>query len=129
MRAPLRTRVALAALTLAIAGCDLGGPSGPATISGTVTGRADLGAAVIDLSWDGVQGFDGRGTTLVYSAAVGGTVNRHRAVLVSPVGGDLQFTITLEDERLYAPVVTVVSAVDTGNAALPIGDLRVVLAR
>ena len=114
---------------LALAACDLGGPSGPAQVIGSVTGNAELGAAVVDLTWEGVTGFEGRGSTQVYSAPVSGSADRHRFVLVDAAGGDLRFTIALADDRLHAPTVTVVSAVGTDNLPRPVADLRVVLER
>lgn len=126
---PRRPAVFLAALTALLSACDLGGPGGPTQVLGTVTGDPQLGAAVIDLSWEGVTGLEGRGSTQVYSAPVSGSPDRHRAILVDAAGGELRFTIELTDERLYAPVLTVVSAVGADNLPLPVGDLRVVLER
>jgi len=125
-----RARLALAAaLAVGLMGCDLGGPSGPAQVVGTVTGDPLLGAAIVELSWDGVRGFEGRGDTQVYAGAVPESAERHRVVLVGPAGGDLQFTIDLEDHRLDGPMLTVVSAVGTNNLPLPTSGLRVVLVR
>ena len=120
--------MAAAVTGLALAACDLG-PSGPGTIDGTVTGHGGLGAAVLDVTWPGVVGFAGRGSTQVYSGAVAGFPNRHRVVLVSPSGGDLPFAITVDDAYLQSPVVTVVEAAGTDNMPLSVGGLRVVLAR
>lgn len=114
---------------LALAGCELGGPGGPAQVAGTVTGSPTLGAAVLELTWRGVTGFEGRGSTQSYSGAVSGVQNRHRVILVDAAGGDLHFTIELDDARLDGPVVTVVSAVGTDDLALDVGALRVVLER
>jgi len=123
-------RLALAsAAAAALAGCDLGGPSGPAQIVGTVTGDPFLGAAIVELSWEGVRAFEGREDTQVYAGAVPGSTDRHRMVLVGPSGGELRFRIDLEDDRLYGPVVTLVSAVGTNNLPLPTSGLRVVLER
>ena len=113
---------------LVLAACDLG-PSGPGTIAGSVTGNATLGAVVLDVTWPGVVGFEGRGSTQVYSAAVAGSPERYRVVLVSPSGGDLPFAILVDDAYLESPVVTVVEAVGSDNLSLSIGGLRVVLER
>ena len=128
-RRPRRRSFVLALLAALLGACDLGGPGGPAQVLGTVTGDPRLGAAVIEISWDGVTGLDGRGSTQVYSAPVTDRPNHHRAILVDAAGGELRFTIGLTDERLYAPAITVVSAADTANLPLPVGELRVVLER
>ena len=125
-RRPVQTVALLAGL---LSACDLGGPEGPAQVLGTVTGDPQLGAAVIELSWEGVTGLEGRGSTQVYSAPVAGSPSLHRAVLLDAAGGDLRFTIHLTDDRLHAPVVTVESAVGTDNLPRTLADLRVVLER
>ena len=125
-----RTLPAVLLAAFALVGCDADeGPTGPASVLGTITGSGTLGAAIVDLSWDGVLAFEGRGDTRVYSAAVAGEGDRHRLVLVGPAGGDLRFTIQLEDDRFYAPVVSIVSAVGSDNRPLPVDGLRVVLER
>jgi hypothetical protein len=130
MRAQQPRRGATALLgVLALAACDLGGPRGPVRVAGTVTGDPALGAAVVELTWQGVKGFEGRGGTQLYSGAVAGSPTRHRLVLVDAAGGDLRFTIDLEDDLLQGPVATVVSAVGTDNLPLDAADLRVVLER
>lgn len=127
-----RVRRALVVLTVAatvvLTACDTG-PDGPGTVTGTVTGASDLGAAVLDVSWRGVQGFQGRGGTQVYSAPVPDEADRYRVVLVGPSGGDLGFGISVDDVYLEGPVVVVVEAADTANRPRPSGDLRVVLER
>jgi hypothetical protein len=105
------------------------GPSGPSRVSGTITGDPALGAAVLDVSWHSMKGFEGRASTRVYSAPVDGSPNRYRVVLVDEAGGDLRFAVDLEDARLNGPVITLVEAVDTNNDPLPVGELRVVLER
>lgn len=110
------------------AACDLG-PSGPSTVEGTVTGEASLGAAVLDVTWPGVVGFEGRGGTQVYFGAVPGFADRYRVILVSPSGGDIPFTISVDDAYLASPTVTVVEAASSTNQLLPLTRLRVVLDR
>ncbi len=118
------------ALTVAVllAACD-SGPSGPATVAGTVSGDSDLGAVVLDVVWAGVQGFEGRGGTQVYSAPVADTPNRHRVILVGPSGGELGFSILVDDLYLEGPVVTVVEATSSNNLPRPVGALQVRLER
>jgi hypothetical protein len=127
--ARVRARVACLAAVVALAGCDLGGPGGPARVAGTLTGNPATGAAVVEVTWPGVTGFEGRGGTQVYSGAVSGFPDRHRVILVDAAGGDLSFTIVLDDTRLDGPVLTVVSAVGTDNLPLDVTGLRVALER
>ena len=128
MRLRRHSRILAGLNVLVLAACDLG-PSGPGTVAGSVTGDATLGAVVLDVTWPGVVGFEGRGSTQVYSAAVAGPADRYRVVLVSPSGGDLPFAIAVDDAYLESPVVTVVEAVGTDNLPLSVGGLRVVLER
>ncbi len=124
-------RYAKASLTLGVAllaACDLG-PSGPSTVVGTVTGEASLGAAVLDVTWPGVVGFEGRGGTQVYFGAVPGFPDRYRVILVSPSGGDIPFSVDVDDAHLARPTVTVVEAASSSNQLLPLARLRVVLER
>ncbi len=126
---PAGLRLAVAAGVVAtIAACDLG-PSGPGTVSGTVTGDANLGAVVLDVTWPGVTGFTGRGSTQVYSAPVAGVPDRYRVILVSATGGDLPFAIEVADAYLQSPVVTVVEAARTDDRSLAVSGLNVVLER
>ena len=128
MRPPTHARFLAGLSALLLAACDLG-PSGPGTVTGSVTGSASVGAVVLDVTWPGVVGIEGRGSTQVYSAAVTGSPERYRVVLVSPSGGDLPFAITVDDAYLESPVVTVVEAVGTDNLPLLVTGLRVVLER
>jgi hypothetical protein len=84
---------------------------------------------VLDVSWPGVVGFEAQGSTQVYSAAVAGSPDRYRVIVVSPTGGDIPFAIAVEDAYLQSPVITVVEATGTDNHPLPVAALRVVLER
>jgi hypothetical protein len=116
------------ALVALFGACDTG-PSGPGTVSGTVRGSAALGAVVLDVTWVGVQGFEGQGQTQVYSAPVAGDPDRYRVVLIDPVGGELHFGIDVDDVYLEGPVVTVVSAADADNQPMGVAGLSVGLER
>ena len=123
-----RARFVAVALAVALSACD-SGPSGPASVAGTVVGDSDLGAVVLDVVWAGVQGFEGRGSTQVYWAAVADTANRHRVILVGPGGGDLTFSVLVDDLYLEGPVVTVVEATSVNNVPRPVAGLEVLLER
>jgi hypothetical protein len=124
-----RVRGTLAALALAVlAACETG-PRGPRTLQGRVTGPADLAGAVLDVVWSSITGFEGQGSTQVYSAPVAGEDNRYRVILVAPSGGPLTFGVRVDGVYLHGPVITVVEAVASDNLPRPVGDLRVVLER
>lgn len=103
------------ALTLALGGCDLFGPSGPGTLEATVSAGEPLGGLVLELQGEGIVGFQGRGDTRVYGGPVSAAQGRHRVVLVAPDGGELRFGIEVEDLGADKPSVLVVSAVSPGN--------------
>ena len=94
-----------------------------------MTGPADLGAVVLDVVWAGVQGFEGQGSTQVYSAQLTAEKDRHRVILVGPAGGDLSFGILVDDLYLEGPLVTVVEAVATDNLSRSVDNIRVLLER
>lgn len=112
----------------ASAGCETG-PHGPGTVNGTLIGQADLAGAVLDVVWGGVRGFEGHGSTQVYSAAVPGEQDRYRVILISPAGGDLTFGILVDGDYLRGPVVTVVEAVGSDNLPRSEADIRLWLER
>ncbi len=124
-------RMVATATTLAavgLAGCD-SGPSGPGMVAGTVTGDPQLGAVVLDITWRGIQGFEGLGATQAYSALVTDSENRYRVILVDPNGGDLRFGINVDDVYLEGPVVTVVFAAGTDDLPRSVAGLDVLLER
>ena len=109
-----RTLSMVASLSLlAVAACD-SGPSGPGSLVGRVTGDM-LGGVVLEVVGSGIRSFEGRGDTQVYSAQVGDKVNTHRVLLVTPVGGEIQFEILVDDVGMEGPAMTVVSAAGTDN--------------
>jgi len=120
--------LALAAAALA-SGCD-SGPKGPGTLNATVTGPQALGAVVLELNGGTIQGVTGQGSTQVYAASLGvGTQARYRVVAIAPTGTDLSFGIEVTDLGAVAPTVTVVSAANTSNVAIPPGGVQVRIAR
>ena len=118
--------VALIALTL-MAGCD-SGPSGPGAILARATAPS-LGGVLLEVRGSGIDGFTARGTTQVYSAAVPGSADRHRVILIDPVGGDLGFDIVVQDVGMEDPVISVVQATRTDNAIIANASVVVTLER
>jgi hypothetical protein len=105
------------------------GPDGPAATEGRITGHPALGAAVLDVTWRGVVGFEGRGGTQVYGAPVPGSPDRWRVVLVSPGISELPFTVNVESSPLESPTITVVEAANIGNHPVDVAPLAVHIER
>ncbi|MDA0329516.1 MAG: hypothetical protein O2958_10970 [Gemmatimonadetes bacterium] len=114
-------------LLLVGVGCD-SGPSGPGALTGRVTGQP-LGAVVLEVTGVGIQGFDGRGSSQAYSAAVAGRVDTYRVVLVDAVGGDITFDIRVDDVRMEPPTVVVIAAARPDNVSQPVATLAVIVER
>jgi hypothetical protein len=128
MRTPVRAVAAVIALALSAAACDLG-PDGRSTATGRITGHPALGAAVLDVTWRGVVGFEGRGSTQVYAAPVPGSPDRWRVVLVSPAISDLAFAVNGESALVEVPIITVVEAANIGNHDVDVAPLKVSIER
>jgi hypothetical protein len=114
-------------VALALGACDLG-PSNAGKVSGSIAGGA-LGAVVLDVTWRGVAGFDGEGSTQVYWAPVPDVADRYRVILVGPAAGELPFSVKVDRVYTESPVVTVVEATGADNLPVSVTDLRVVLGR
>jgi hypothetical protein len=99
---------------VALSACE-SGPSGPGTLDGSVTGPANLGAVVLEVTGASVQGFTGQGDTQAYGALVSTAENKHRVILVDRSGGEIHFGIRVDDLGADAPTVTVVLAAGTDN--------------
>jgi hypothetical protein len=115
--------VAIASV-LSAAGCD-SGPSGPGTLIVTVDAPAALGAVALEVVGSGVTGFEGVGSTAAYGTVVSARQNRHRVVLVDPVGGQLRFSVRVEDVGAEPPVISVVGAAGTDNLERITTDVEV----
>lgn len=115
---------ALAVFLAALTACD-SGPSGPGAIRATVNTDEALGAVTLEVVGRGVVGFEGLGDTEAYGAVVSAGQNRHRVVLVNPVGGDLEFRIRVEDVGGALPMIRVVAAAGTDNVERLTGGIEV----
>jgi hypothetical protein len=91
----------------------------------TVDAPAALGAVTLDVVGSGVTGFEGVGSTEAYGTVVSARQNRHRVVLVDPVGGQLRFSVRVEDVRAEPPVMSVVGAAGTDNLERITTDVEV----
>lgn len=124
MRARWTAAALAVASLLSAAGCD-SGPSGPGMLTVTVDAPAALGAVTLDVVGSGVTGFEGVGSTEAYGTVVSARQNRHRVVLVDPVGGQLRFSVRVEDVRAEPPVMSVVGAAGTDNLERITTDVEV----
>ena len=84
---------------------------------------------VLDVTGDGIEGFEGQGDTQAFSGSLGGQPERHRVVLVSASGGAIHFGIRVTDRASVSPVVTVISAASTSNVTVPPAGLKVDIER
>jgi hypothetical protein len=104
-------------LALALGGCDLG-PSGPGLLTATVSGPEPLGGAVLEVVGAGIQGFEGSGGVVVVGSATSAVEPRYRVLVIDRVGGELHFTIRVDDVSRESITAAVVSATSPSNRAL-----------
>jgi hypothetical protein len=109
------------------AACD-SGPSGPGALEGRVS-APQLGAVLLEVQGGGINGFEGRAGTRVYSSALAGRPGVYRVIVLDRVGGELGFAIDVDDLGMEGPVVTVIQAADTGNDPMSVGGVSVSLVR
>lgn len=130
-----RTRVRVCLVLVAgllLGACD-DGPSGPGTFTARVQAPADrpAGAAVIEISGEGIDGFRGSGSSQVFGRTVRVPTEEsreglYRVVVVAPAGSELRFEVEMEDVALSFPAATLVSVADTADAEIAAtGDYRV----
>lgn len=118
--------LAFLAVALAVGACD-DDAGGPGTLQARVDpGDAAVGAAVVEVSADGVQGFEAAGQVRMYSGETSGG-RFHRVVLVGPRGGgELRFRIRVEDVSADPLPAYVVAAADTANRPIVgLSEMRV----
>ena len=103
----------LAALSLLTA-CD-SGPSGPGDFTAVVTAPSGgVGAVILQVQGQGIQGFQGAGATEVISNATGAD-GTFRVVAVNEGTGTLQFLVQVQDRGVELPTASVISAAGTDN--------------
>ena len=113
MRRFVVATVLLAALSL-LAACD-SGPSGPGDFTAVVTAPSGgVGAVILQVQGQGIQGFRGSGATEVISNATGAD-GTFRVVAVNEGAGTLQFLVQVQDRGVELPTATVISAAGTDN--------------
>jgi hypothetical protein len=110
-----RLCVALLLATSLLSACD-SGPKGSGFLSATLEGPVPLGAATLEVHGEGVIGFEGAGSTHVFSAQTDPGV--HRVVLVGETPGDLRFRVRVQEVRDDLPSATVTSAAGGDNIPL-----------
>lgn len=107
----------LAVLTLALASCD-SGPTGPGTLSATVSGPQALGAALVEVIGPGVRGFSDQGGCRSFGAEVSSATGTHRVLVVCSSGGTLQLGIDVDDVSAEPPTATVLQSASPANVVI-----------
>ena len=121
-------RAAVATLAAAaLAACD-SGPSGPGTLSATVSGPQALGAVLLEVTGIGIQGFVGQGDTRVYGAELSALEGKHRVVAVTGTGGTLRIGIRVDDLGAPAPVFVVLKSASPDDLVILSTGVTVVVA-
>ena len=104
----------LAVLVALAAGCD-SGPSGPGDLTASIRSPdASFGGAVLEIVATGVESFSGAGGTKVFWALQDDPVV-YRVVVIGEGGGELNFSISVQDRASRTPRASVVSLVDLNN--------------
>ena len=88
-----------------------------------------LGVALLEVQGTGINGFEGRGSTQVYSAELSGRPGVHRVIVLDRSGGEMGFSIAVDDRGMEGPVVTVIQAANTSNDPISAGGVTVALTR
>ena len=113
MRRVVVATVLLAALS-PLAACD-SGPSGPGDLTAVVTAPSGgVGAVILQVQGQGIQGFVGAGATEVLSNPMG-SEGAFRVVAVNEGTGTLQFRVQVDDLGAELPTASVISAAGTDN--------------
>lgn len=127
-RWPPLGRIALVVVVALGAGACDDDPSGPGIFTGWVVSSAGepAGAAVIEITGEGIEGFEAAGSSRVFSRTVRPPTEEsgeglYRVVVVAPAGSALRFGVRVEDVAMGIPTATLVSVADTAN--VPVGSL------
>lgn len=121
MRIAGRCGVLLVSLgALAAAGCS-DDPKGPGDLELRVSAPVPLGAAVIELEGEGLQGVEQPATGWVELVPVAprAGVPVHRLVVIREAPGPLAVRLQVTDVETVRPVAVVLEAADGNNAPLP----------
>jgi len=111
--------IGLVVLAILAAGCD-SGPSGPGDLAGSVRSPGPvLGGAVFEVVGRGIEGFSGAGGTKVFWARQENPAV-YRVIVVGESGGELEFSVSVQDRSDRTPRATVVGVVDLNNQPLPV---------
>lgn len=127
IRWPTLGRMALVLAVVLWAGACDDDPSGPGTFDARVLSPADepAGAAVIEITGEGIEGFEASGSSRIFARTVRAPTEEngeglYRVVVVAPAGSALRFRVRVEDVAAGPPTATLVSVADTANH--PVGS-------
>ncbi len=108
-------------LVLLAVGCD-SGPDGPGDLTGSIRSPApSVGGVVFEVVGGGIVGFSGAGGTKVFWARQE-NASVFRVIVIGGTGGELNFTVSVQDRGGRMPRATVVSVVDVNNLPLPVTE-------
>jgi len=97
-----------------LAACN-SGPSGPGDFTAVVTAPSGgVGAVILEVQGQGIQGFVGAGATEVISNPMG-SEGTFRVVAVNEGTGTLQFRVRVGDLGAELPTASVIGAAGTDN--------------
>lgn len=127
------TVVRILALTLLIVGAACSDdPDGPGTVDLVIRAPVPLGAAVVELVGEGIQGMEqpAQGWSELVPLAPDGTTPVHRVVVIQEEPGQLTVRLRVTDVQDVRPVTTVVEATDAADEPVtPLSQVEVVIRR
>lgn len=124
-------RALVVAASMAGAACS-DDPDGPGMIDLVVRAPVPLGAAVVELVGEGVEGIDqpAVGWSELVPVAPSGSTPVHRLVVIQEEPGELVVRLRVADVQDVRPVTTVIEATDQADAPLPsLSDVEVLIRR
>jgi hypothetical protein len=103
------------AVAAVLGGCGDSGPQGPGSFTAglDVVGPA-VGAVIVDVTGEGIRGFEGTGDTRIFHDVTDVTVGAHRVIAMSG-SGSISFRVQVDRVEQGFPIAVVVDAVGTDN--------------
>ncbi len=131
MKRPLALRALALALLVVGAACS-DDPEGPGTVDLVIRAPVPLGAAVVELVGEGIQGMEqpAVGWSELVPVVPQGSTPVHRVVVIQEEPGELTVRLRVTDVQDVRPVTTVVEATDAADEPVtPLSQVEVVIRR